>query len=108
MYVLVDLEEEAVELVDPGDLDRVHLEVTGGFDEEAVDRLLVGLGRLETVESAYLSFAVLHVMARTSAGDQEWSERFDRLVSDARSRGEVDNTGAYLRVEVEWPPDTVA
>lgn len=108
MYVLVDLEDEVIELVEPDDLDRLELEVAGGFDEHAVARLLGGLGRLETVESAFISLSALRSMAVTSAAREGWQERFDDLVAEARARGALDRSGSAIRVEVTWPPDTVA
>ncbi len=108
MYVLVDLEDEVVELVEPDDLDGLHLEVTGGFDEDAVSRLLGMVGRLETVEKAYLSVSAVRSLARESATAEGWSERFELMISELRARGDFDDSSTAVRVAVEWPPDTVA
>jgi hypothetical protein len=107
MYVLVDLSEERLTLAEPSDFGRFHVEVTGGFDEGAVDLLLGNDGRLASVGEAFISIAALRVLA-ADAVDEPWEQGLVAMVDYAAGKGWLDDTGTSIRAHVEWPPDSVA
>lgn len=105
MIVCVDAgaRPAAVELSDPEDCGRFHLEVLGG-DEAAVGEALAtsGIGTLVDRDTAVISVEAVRRMARGRVGD-DWSDRFSSMLAYARRKGWVTDDGAGIRAHCEWP-----
>lgn len=107
MIVVVDLEEERVSLADPADLSRFHVQVVGGWDEGAADLLLGGVGRVASVEQAWIDVRAVRALAG-DAVDDEWEAGFVAMLEYAGSKGWLSEDGSEIQAHVEWPPDDVA
>ncbi len=94
-------ERPEARVVDIDDLSRLHLALGGVTDEEAAEVLeRSGLGRLQDADSAFLDAAALRAAAEPRATAADWAARWDEMVAGARSKGNVSEDGATLRVDV--------
>jgi hypothetical protein len=107
VIVVVDLEEDRVSLAEPADFGRFHVQVVGGWDEGAADLLLGGVGRLESIERAWIDVRAVRVLAGDVV-DEEWDTGFDAMIDFAGSKGWLSEDGTAIQAHVEWPPDDVA
>ena len=91
-----------VQVVDVDDLTRLHLALGAVTDEEA-DRALrdAGLGRLQDADTGVLDLAALRATAEPQVGSDDWAQRWDGMVGQAREAGRLVDDGAGLQVRVE-------
>lgn len=106
MYVLVDLSTDSVSLEEADEFGRFNVEVRGGSDEEAVDRLLGDNGRVASAEHAFIEAAGLQVLAAERA-DDTWQSSLQGMADYAGREGWLDEAGTAIRAHIEWPPDSV-
>lgn len=107
MIVHVDLatDEPVVELKEPDDCRRFHVEARGGVTGlgEALQR--VGVGRVLPSGDALIE---IDSVRRLAAGrvPEDWDARFDAMLDYARGKGWVDEDGRAIQAHVEWqaPP----
>ena len=95
-------ERPGVQVVDVDDLTRLHLALGAVTDEEA-DRALrdAGLGRLQDADTGVLDLAALRATAEPQVGSDDWAQRWDGMVGQAREAGRLVDDGAGLQVRVE-------
>jgi len=87
---------------DIDDLGRLHLALGEVTDEEAAEVLeRSGLGRLQDADTAYLDVAALRAAAEPRATAPDWPDRWDRMISHARSNGWLSEDGGSLQVHIE-------
>jgi hypothetical protein len=95
-------ERPEAKVVDVDDLSRLHLALGQVTDEEAAEVLeRSGLGRLEDSRTAFLDAAALRAAAEPRATAADWVDRWDAMITAARSKGWVSEDGARLQVHVE-------
>ncbi|MER3452147.1 MAG: hypothetical protein C4344_00085 [Acidimicrobiia bacterium] len=101
MVIVVDPSAGRVELADPDDCGRFHVEVRGEAALEALDHALRSLraGRLEG-EAAVIEVAGPVVAWGRGRVGPGWPEAFGRMLVFAESRGWLDPAG--IRAHVEW------
>ncbi len=94
-------ERPEVRVVDVDNLTRLHLALGAVTDEEA-DGVLreAGLGRVEDAQTGVLDVAALRAAAEPQAGSEDWAQRWDGMVAEARESGRLSDDGS-VRVHVE-------
>jgi hypothetical protein len=105
VYLLIDLDIDAVELAEPRDLKRLHVAVAHGADHAKVAELLASTGAGVPIEGDDEHIWVSRGWIREKAEGRvtgRWSEDLDHLVTKARDHGWLSEDGAYLRAHVEW------
>lgn len=106
MQVEVDLgaTPPGAELADPEDCKAFKV-VVRGSDYEAARQAIEKVGWLESADAVWISVDSLRRMAagRVPAA---WSGDFQAMLSYARSKGWLDETGRYVRGHCEWIPAT--
>ncbi|MGC7094519.1 hypothetical protein ACPZ19_07645 [Amycolatopsis lurida] len=88
------------ELADPDDCTRFHVEVS---TEDRLRDVLAehGLGRLDDGgEHIHVAIDALRKLADGRTED-DWSTRFDGMLSYAASKGWLDQTGTHVRAHIE-------
>lgn len=92
----------AVDLSDPEDCGRFHLEVLGG-DEAAVRDALAasGTGTLVDRDTAVIRLEAVRRMAQGRVGD-DWTGRFSSMLAYAGDKGWITDDGAGIRAHCEW------
>jgi len=99
MYVLVSQEggRPQVEIEDSDNLQQLHVEFRGVDDDAATAAL--GASGVGTVEEDHVW---LHIASLRGAGDPkgDWIERFDAMVSYAKSKDLVDAEGVRVRSHI--------
>jgi hypothetical protein len=104
MHVRVAFEPEAtVELEDPDDCSRLHLEIQRALRIEQVAWLLsrTGVGELLDVGRATLRITALRALADGRVSE-DWDQRFDEMIGFARGHGWVADDGTSLHAHCEW------
>ena len=91
-----------VRVVDVDDLTTLQLALGAVTDEEA-DRALrdAGLGRVQDADTGVLDLAALRAAAEPQAGSDDWAQRWDDMVGQAREAGRLVDDDAGLQVRVE-------
>ncbi len=95
-------ERPEVRVVDVDNLTRLHLALGAVTDEEA-DGVLreAGLGRVEDARTGVLDVAALRAAAEPQAGSEDWAQRWDGMVAEARESGRLSDDGGSVQVHVE-------
>ena len=99
MHIRVAFEPEAtIELCDPDDCSRLHVEVQEELTVGQVGWLLsrTGVGKLRDGNDAMLNVAALRQLAadRVAPG---WEERFQKMLTFARGQGWMSADGASVQ-----------
>ena len=95
-------ERPEARVVDVDDLGRLHLALGQVTDEEAAAVLeRAGLGRFRDSETALLDVAALRAAAEPRATASDWQDRWDELITRARTKGWLSDDGATLQVHIE-------
>jgi hypothetical protein len=100
VIIHADLDAATVTLVDPGDFRGFHVAVAGGSTED--DRLAAVLaphGRLDGEHFWIATDAVVALAGR--ADDDDWQAGFDGMVTYAREKGFLDDSGTAIRAHLE-------
>jgi hypothetical protein len=104
VYVQVDLvpHPPLVTLEEPDDCTRFHLAVAGGRDPARLFGALVdaAAGRLEG-DHALITVDSVRRMAAGRVGE-DWDERFERMLTYARGKGWLDETGNAIQAHIEY------
>ena len=94
-------EHPQARVVDVDNLTALHLALGEVTDEEAAEVLEhSGLGRFHDSTTAFLDAAALRAAAEPRATAPDWADRWDAMVAGARSKGELSEDGASLKVRV--------
>ncbi len=90
-----------VSVVQAHDCTRLHIAVDG-LDDAGAGAVLhqVDLGHPGESGHAWLEISALREWARASAA-AEWDDRFDAMLSYARSKGWTDESGRMLAAHIE-------
>jgi hypothetical protein len=96
VIVVADLPADAVELAEPSDFTRFHVEIQGDGDLAAV---LAPFGRLDG-EHAWIDVEALASLAGADA-DAQWRTGLDAMVGYARENGFLSDDGAAIRAHLE-------
>jgi hypothetical protein len=91
-----------VRVVDVDDLTTLQLALGAVTDEEADQALRdAGLGRVQDADTGVLDLAALRAAAEPQAGSDDWAQRWDDMVGQAREAGRLVDDDAGLQVRVE-------
>ena len=91
-----------VRVVDVDDLTTLQLALGAVTDEEADQALRdAGLGRVQDAQTGVLEVAALRAAAEPQAGSDDWAQRWDDMVGQARQAGRLVDDDAGLQVRVE-------
>ncbi|AXB42263.1 hypothetical protein [Amycolatopsis albispora] len=91
------------ELAEPDDCTRFHVEVSANLGEDRLRGLLAehGLGRLDDGgDHIYVATDALRARADGRTED-DWTTRFDGMLSYAASKGWLDESGTHVRAHIE-------
>ena len=103
MIITVDLAADppVVDLADPEDCKRFHLEATGG-DRARLGPALEGqgVGRMAG-DDAMIEIDSVRRLAAGRVPDG-WEADFDAMLGYARSKGWLDETGRSIQAHIEW------
>lgn len=103
LTVVADPTSPAVDVAEPDDCGRFHVEAAGPADPAALDAALAatGTGVLEANGDALVEIsAVRRLVAGRVAAD--WDSRFGDMLHYATARGWVSEDGSAIRAHVEW------
>ncbi|MBM3573506.1 MAG: hypothetical protein FJX52_14300 [Alphaproteobacteria bacterium] len=100
MFVRVD-EKSRVELEEPNDFKRFHVEIPRSIDLAAAGRALAGTARLEDEKTAWVSEAALRAWPG-GGKDQAWQANFDGMLAYARKKGWIEAATGAIRAHIEW------
>ena len=91
-----------VRVMDVDDLTTLQLALGAVTDEEADQALRdAGLGRVQDADTGVLDLAALRAAAEPQAGSDDWAQRWDDMVGQARQAGRLVDDDAGLQVRVE-------
>jgi hypothetical protein len=95
-------DEPQVSLEEADDCTRLHV-VADGLDDAGAGAVLRrdGLGRAGDPGHAWLEISTLRARARASVGAGDWDDRFEVMVSYARGKGWLDETGEFVAAHIE-------
>ncbi len=95
-------ERPEARVVDVDDVSKVRLALGEVTDEEAAQALeSAGFGRLHDDGSASLDVAAVRAAAEPRATAEDWTRRWDEMITAARGEGRLSADGANLTVPVE-------
>jgi hypothetical protein len=105
MVITVDLQRghpAPVALRDPDDCGKFHVEVIGPHDLAAVGHALVDAdaGRVDG-DDAFVDIGAVRQLAAGRVGES-WAEDFEKMLTYARSKGWLDESGNAIQAHVEW------
>lgn len=108
MYILIDLEIDAVELAEPNDTHRFHVAVVNGDEDDKVDEVLtrMNVGRLDPDDDDHC-WILAGVVRELADGRVHgtWSEDFDRMLEHGKKKGWYDAGSGEIKAHVEWIDD---
>jgi len=105
VYILIDMEIDAVELAEPQDTHRFHLAIVNGDDDAKVDEVLAakGCGRLDPDDDdhAWVPAAFVREMAAGRVHGS-WAEGFDNMLEKGAKHGWYNADTGEIKAHVEW------
>ncbi len=108
MYILIDLDIDAVQLAEPDDLHRFHVAIANGHDDTKVDEELAerNAGRLDPEDDDHIWIAAARVRElATGRVGPSWNDNFDNMLHKGAKHGWYDETSGELKAHVEWLSD---
>ena len=108
MYILIDLDIDAVELAEAHDTKRFHVAIVNGDDDASVEKILEdkGIGRLDPSDDdhVWISAALIRELAEGRVAGR-WGEDFDHMLSHGTKKGWYDESTGEIKAHVEWIDD---
>jgi hypothetical protein len=108
VYILIDLDFDAVQLAEPEDTHRFHVAIANGHDDTQVDAELAerNAGRLDPDDDdhMWISAARVRDLAAGRVG-ANWSEHFDKMLRKGAKHGWYNEATDEIKAHVEWLAD---
>jgi hypothetical protein len=101
VYVLVDLDLAAFDLIEAADCQRFHVQVVGAGDAARLDEVLGEAGTVDD-DHVWVDVEVVRRLALLCT-TEAWDDEFAAMVDYARTRGWLDDGGTRIRAHIEWP-----
>ncbi len=105
MYILIDLDIDAVELAEAHDTKRFHVAIVNGDDDATVEAILEakGIGRLDPDDDdhIWISQGLVRELAEGRVTGR-WGEDFDHMLAHGEKKGWYDPTTGDIKAHVEW------
>ncbi len=100
MILQIDTAAGTIELVDPDDTERFHVEAPAGASDADIDEVIAnnGAGRL-VGDNAWISVEKLRGWAEGRTGDG-WAMQFQMMLNKAGERGWMNDDRTYVMAHI--------
>lgn len=101
MYLKIDTGAKTIELADPDDCEKFHVEVSGSMNPADIDEVIAdnAAGRL-VGDNAYVSVEKVRGWAEGRVGD-DWPKRFQMMLEAAGRNGWMNDDRTYVMAHIK-------